>query len=351
MEQHIERLSEAQRQIGVEVVNVFNRGQSSVSSAIQLFPGADLGVLRPQALRNAAFYSAAAASTKVRRWAKSGSGPLVVHAHGAWSDFLFARSLGALLRADATVGTIHGKVHRHGMLVPQEPAWRGLDAIFVTGRRDFEAVRRVVGDKAIHLPSAPEEVFGQPALGPPGLEYDIVCVGSLVPVKRIDLVLQCAAQSRSRKFAIIGDGPEYVDLQQQAALLQLQNVTFLGTQTPRQVREVLARSKLFLSTSVEEGTPTAMLEALAAGLPVVMTPSNDYSWIIDDANGLVTKDWSVDEVVRSFERILTDLQYLSPTVLEANHARMKSISWAANAAKVTRTMLDCAEHAARKALS
>ena len=67
MEQHIERLSEAQRQLGVEVLNVFNRGQSSASSAIQLLPGVDLGVLRPQALRNAAFYAAAAASAKVRR--------------------------------------------------------------------------------------------------------------------------------------------------------------------------------------------------------------------------------------------------------------------------------------------
>ena len=130
--------------------------------------------------------------------------------------------------------------------------------------------------------------------------------------------------------------------------MQLHNVTFLGSQTQTQVREVLARSRLFLSTSVEEGTPTAMLEALATGLPVVMTPSNDYGWIIDNANGLVTKDWSIDEVVESLERVLTDFRLQSPSVRATNLARMRSISWAANSAKVTQTMLDCAEHPTRK---
>lgn len=344
MEQHIERLSDAQRQLGVEVVNVFNRGQSSASSAIQLLPGADLEVLRPQALRNAAFYAAAAANSKVRRWAKSGSGPLVVHAHGAWSDFLFARWLAAFLGANATVGTIHGTTDKQHMRLVHNLALRQLGAIFATGRREYSAAKSVVRERVIHLPSAPSDLFCRPFDRPTVREFDIVCVGKLVPVKRMNLVLEAARRLPMRTFAIIGDGPEWTALQRQRAELMLQNVTFFGRLAPEQVRNVLLGARLFLSTSVEEGTPTSVLEAMAVGLPVVVTPSNDYDWIIEPGiNGTITSGWSVDEIVASIDQALNNDALWLPSVVESNRVKLQSITWDANAAKVTQIMQHCAQ--------
>ena len=344
MEQHIERLSEAQRQLGVEVLNVFNRGQSSASSAIQLLPGVDLGVLRPQALRNAAFYAAAAASAKVRRWATSGSGPLVVHAHGAWSDFLFARWLAAFLGANATVGTIHSPTEKQRMRPVHNLALRQLGAIFATGRREYSSARSVVGERAIHLPSAPSDLFYRQFDRPTAREFDIVCVGKLVPVKRINLVLEAAHRLPMRTFAIIGDGPEWTALQRQQAELRLQNVTFFGRLAPEQVRNVLLGARLFLSTSVEEGTPTSVLEAMAMGLPVIVTPSNDYDWLIEPGiNGTITSGWSVDEIVASIDQALNNDALWLPSVLESNRLKLQSITWDANAAKVTQIMQHCVQ--------
>jgi glycosyltransferase involved in cell wall biosynthesis len=49
------------------------------------------------------------------------------------------------------------------------------------------------------------------------------------------------------------------------------DVTFLGSLPPAGVRAQLATSSLFILPSHEEGQPIAILEAMAAGLPVVVT--------------------------------------------------------------------------------
>lgn len=102
----------------------------------------------------------------------------------------------------------------------------------------------------------------------------VTIVGRLVPVKNHALFLDAAAKihavdSRVR-FAIVGDGDLRAALESQVDQLGLREVvTFTGWQ--QDVLEVYAGSDMLVISSVNEGTPFTVIEALAAGVPIVAT--------------------------------------------------------------------------------
>lgn len=98
----------------------------------------------------------------------------------------------------------------------------------------------------------------------------IVWAGRMVPVKNVELlaavIRQVSLQSRLR-FIVVGDGPEREKLE--SLTNNCQNVRSIGwsTDMPR----VWAAADIALVTSKNEGTPSALIEAMAAGVPFVAT--------------------------------------------------------------------------------
>lgn len=112
-------------------------------------------------------------------------------------------------------------------------------------------------------------------------------VGRLFAVKNHPLLLQAARRvavsEPSTHFVLVGDGPERSRLQSLTASLGLDGrVHFLGERGD--VDRILAASDLFVLPSLSEGLSIAILEAMAAGLPVVATDVGDNHFLIK--NGL-----------------------------------------------------------------
>ena len=96
-----------------------------------------------------------------------------------------------------------------------------------------------------------------------------IAVGRLVPIKSFDVVLDAWTEI-SIPLQIVGDGPEYKNLANQAQRLGLlDRVEFLGERTD--VSELMARSDLLVAASDKEGFSYVVLEALRSRLVVVAT--------------------------------------------------------------------------------
>lgn len=108
-------------------------------------------------------------------------------------------------------------------------------------------------------------------LGIDRARFVIGTIARLAPIKRLDIFLGVAKSMQTLladvQFLIAGDGSELGKLEERARSLQLQNVKFLGFRND--VRTLLGCMDLFLMTSDHEGMPTAPMEALSAGVPVV----------------------------------------------------------------------------------
>jgi len=333
MELHIARLSAAQRALGVEVVNVFNMGQCHGSS-IQVFPTLNLDRVRPQSLRNLIFYAAAVLKTNKLR----SQTPTVLHVHGAWSDFAFSRVLARAIGARATFASMHGVVRpRWGWLY--RIALSHCAAIFATGRAEQEYLASALSSNVGHHPSGvAADFFDAASEGLIQKRFDVIDVANFLPKKRLDVVLECARLRPGLQFAIVGDGPLRNKLESIITELGLHNVSLLGRLRPREVASALCSSSVFFSPSEEEGVPTAALEAMACALPVVLAPSNDFSWLIaQGVNGYVTTGWSPAEFVDRIDDILRS-ERLRVEMGARNRERAKDFAWPQIAVRVTELM-------------
>lgn len=102
----------------------------------------------------------------------------------------------------------------------------------------------------------------------------IVTVGRVVRQKNHALFLDAAERllrsGHDTRFTIVGDGPLRTELQARAASAGIADkVTFAGER--QDVNEILRGATLFWLTSLWEGMPNAVLEAMASGVPVIVT--------------------------------------------------------------------------------
>jgi L-malate glycosyltransferase len=102
--------------------------------------------------------------------------------------------------------------------------------------------------------------------------------------KRLDLWLEIARLirdkfSRECHFIIVGDGPLREQLHARASELGIRdNVHFAGLQT--EVRPFLAAFDIYMMSSIFEGLPIAMLEAMSSGCPIVTTDAGGIKEVI-----------------------------------------------------------------------
>jgi glycosyltransferase involved in cell wall biosynthesis len=122
---------------------------------------------------------------------------------------------------------------------------------------------------------------------------DLVCVGELRSVKAFDVLIDTLAvlkQSGRRLSAtIVGDGPDRAQL---AALARQRGVAgqirFAGH---RPAREAFAMGKILVVPSRAESLPYIVLEAAAAGIPIIATRVGGIPEIFgDEARHLITAD-------------------------------------------------------------
>lgn len=124
-------------------------------------------------------------------------------------------------------------------------------------------------------------------------EFDICYLGRLVRRKGVyDLIKIISAIKRQRprlKAAIVGSGEEEVGLRWLVEKGDLvDTVTFFGFVSEIRKEEILARSRIFVFPSYEEGWGVAVAEAMAYGLPVLAYDLPVYRLIFGEAPVLVT---------------------------------------------------------------
>jgi glycosyltransferase involved in cell wall biosynthesis len=100
----------------------------------------------------------------------------------------------------------------------------------------------------------------------------VLCIANLKRDKGhrflLDAVARLRDQNQPTTLALVGDGPERRALEEQAARLGV-DVRFLGTRTD--IEPLLARAHVVALPSLHEGMSNAVMEAMAAGRPVVAT--------------------------------------------------------------------------------
>lgn len=140
-------------------------------------------------------------------------------------------------------------------------------------------------------------------------EFLLVCIARLNQQKRIDILLNAMAQLMAGgvpcKCVIVGDGPLRENLVNHAAALGLNGCVFFeGFQ--EDPAQYLQAGTAFVLTSGVEGLPLALLEAMARGLPCIVTNvGGNAEAVTDRVHGLVVPAGSATEVASAIEYFVT----------------------------------------------
>ena len=110
----------------------------------------------------------------------------------------------------------------------------------------------------------------------------IITIAVLREGKGIDTLIEAARYVPNANFVVVGDGPLREALEQQASGLP---ITFTGFR--RDVAQLLAESDLFVHPTLADAFPTVLLEAMAAGLPVIASNVGGVPEIVDAHSGML----------------------------------------------------------------
>lgn len=116
------------------------------------------------------------------------------------------------------------------------------------------------------------------------------------------------------KVTVVGDGPYRGQLEKLVRENNLeQYVSFEGKKNKSEVKEFYQKADLFILPSLSEGMPNVVLEAMASGLPILMTPCEGSIELVTN-NGVISElDSFVDNMVElcSKKELLTEMGYNS----------------------------------------
>ena len=139
----------------------------------------------------------------------------------------------------------------------------------------------------------------------------MLCVGRLEPAKGWDVLLAALARPeapRSARIAFVGTGPDEHALRASLAGQGLTDrVELVGWLDPPAIRDRLARAIALVLPSRRENYPLVLLEAMAAGVPVVATRVGGIPEMIDDGrSGLLVPPDDPGALAVALARVSTD---------------------------------------------
>ncbi len=210
--------------------------------------------------------------------------PPIVHLHTTFPN-VWGRILGRLCAVPVIVGSIRSKRNVHKQ--KERYTWPLTHTHICNAASLYEDLLQE-GLKAHRLYTIPNgvdvEFFTPPAEGLCKAPH-IINVGRLAKEKDQATLLRAFAWLVQRMpqahLHMVGDGYLREELEMQARKLGIQGqVTFHGGST--QVREFLKKARVFALSSIDEGTPNAILEAMAMGLPIVSTAVDGVPAMVEE---------------------------------------------------------------------
>ncbi len=179
--------------------------------------------------------------------------------------------------AEAYISSLIGKRESATSLIPY-----GIDTRRFTTVSDEERLRLRID-------------FGLQATEPV-----VLFAGRLVEKKGVNLVYQVGRQCPKIQFLIVGDGPIHPP--------QLENLTWIQYMSPEAMQKAYQAADVFLLPSHGEGFPLSVLEAMACGLPVIISKGEAFTEKLKHLNSCRIIDRTAQAITEALAGFLGNLE-------------------------------------------
>ena len=228
--------------------------------------------------------------------------PALVHFHVGGRSLRAVAKLSGALR----VVHLHGYIVEHDGMAPVANGVGGAEAAIAVSRtvaRHAGATRLVVIPTGVELPPHGER--------PASATVIVGAAARLVPAKGLIHLIRAAAElvrhQPELRFEIAGDGPERDALKCEIDRLGLEGrVELLGWRDD--IAAQFQRWSVYVQPSLAEGLGLALLEAMAAGLPVVASAVGGMTELVThESDGLLVPPADPSALAAALARLVDDL--------------------------------------------
>lgn len=140
--------------------------------------------------------------------------------------------------------------------------------------------------------------------------FEMVTIGSLIARKGVDVIIDAISLTKidALRLSVIGDGDELDKLK--ALVLQhalSERVRFLGEIAPTEISKIFSGADALILASYSEGRPNVVLEAFAAGVPVIASDIDGVREILfDEETGLSFPAGDASVLANKIEQLHND---------------------------------------------
>ena len=337
MENHIAQLTKEQIKLGHDVVIYFNKGNKVSFQDVQVTKYS-LYKLKPQFFGFFLFYFLVFV-----RLLRSQEKFELIHIHGDWSSLVFSKLIKKIVGAEKLVLTVHDQL---SMKIFHQKVFskllKNVDILFATGYEAASQLNKLTNKKVVVQPSGIQKIFlDSQSRNFNKSSFQVITVANLLKKKNLGLVLDIAKELPLVKFLIVGEGPEKNYLLGRVKNEKLSNFQILGYKNPIELHTLYYQSDVFILTSIKEGTPTAILEAMACGLPIVSSDAGGIKRILGEDNYIADIN-DKNQFINCISTLLGDTE-LMQSISVNNNSQAKSFSWEHVAQKIDNLILDKVE--------
>jgi phosphatidyl-myo-inositol dimannoside synthase len=237
---------------------------------------------------------------------------------------------------------IPGFEQRYGPLYPIlkstiKAVWHGAEVVVAKCEGEADMIRRI--DPRVNITLVPNGVdlaAFTPASIDDGGPLRVLCVARLIERKGqhhlIEAVKRLVDEGLAVTLDLIGTGDALAaNLQQADRLGVAECVSFAGYVSREDIAAHYAAAHAFVLPSYNEGMSVATLEAMAAGLPVIVTRTGGTSELVEEGVNGLTFDWAdVSTLTMHLQRLALD-RSLARAMGAASRQRAAMFSWEAAA--------------------
>ena len=240
--------------------------------------------------------------------------PDVIHSHTA--DFGFGVSLAARLYRIPIINTCHGV----SFINPDHSFFKRKLEIFFLKSAGYKIILTVdenslsgfakAGIRNVRFIANAVDIerFDQMAQPYTGGRLELFNVGRMETAKGVKFLLDAVAaldKNIDWRLRLVSDGAKLEDFKAYAAELGMSDrVEFLGRVMPKKNAQYYAESHIFILPSLHEGFPIVLLEAWAAGVPVIITKVGTITSVCHDAvDALLIDAGSSEQITKAIQRL------------------------------------------------
>lgn len=236
---------------------------------------------------------------------------------------ILSRIAANLIGVDKVMYTVHGFFFYKGAPAKKNLLFKPIeflmarftDVLIVTNLEDYEAAKKMkVREKVYYVPGvgvATDEISNlvvdvsnkKKELGIPENSFVLCSVGECIKRKNHESAIRAFAKiyTPDMYYIVVGDGILFEHLSNLVKELKLENNVLLPGYR-KDANEILKISDLYVFPSYQEGLSVALMQAMAAGLPVVASKiRGNVDCIINGKGGITVPPADIDEMSKAIK--------------------------------------------------